>query len=239
MINFHWKIEECHCWFLANTQHLDYLTNNMNYNLFFWKWKTTSVNKHVNDHNITGITQVSIRDRFRPYSRGSSGGWTKTATGINEKIKLSNATTENRDCKSTLCIGTTPSECSLSKEHMAYVLSYGLCSFDKEHSLGLMPMHNVNLQSLLSVVALLNLVFSLMPVAFFVLPPDESHKQGRNRSRMLTCVIPVMLWSLTCLLTDVVFFLSLDRYGSPPGGVISVVPLLFPWWFYVIISLYL
>ena len=239
MNNFHWKIEECHCWFQATTQHLDFLTNNMNYNLFFWKWKTTSVNKHVNDHNITGITQVRIRDRFRSCSRDSSGGWTKTTTGINEKTKLSDATKENRDCKSTLCIGTTPSECSLSKEHMAYVFSYGLSSFDKEHSPGLMPLHNADLQSLFFVVALLNLVFSLMPVAVFVLPPDESHKQGRNRSRMLTFVIPAMLWSLTCLLTDVVFSLSLDRYSSPPGGVISVVALLFPWWFYVIMLLYL
>ena len=28
-----------------------------------------SINKHVNDHNITGIAQVSIRDRFRPEVR--------------------------------------------------------------------------------------------------------------------------------------------------------------------------
>ena len=33
-----------------------------------------SINKHVDDHNITGIAQVSIRDRFRPCSRDSSGG---------------------------------------------------------------------------------------------------------------------------------------------------------------------
>ena len=25
-----------------------------------------SINKHVDDHTITGIAQVSIRDRFRP-----------------------------------------------------------------------------------------------------------------------------------------------------------------------------
>ena len=33
-----------------------------------------SINNHVDDHNITGIAQVSIRDRFRPCSRDSSGG---------------------------------------------------------------------------------------------------------------------------------------------------------------------
>ena len=36
------------------------------------KDKTMSINKHVDDHNITGIAQVSIRDRFRPCSRDSS-----------------------------------------------------------------------------------------------------------------------------------------------------------------------
>ena len=30
------------------------------------KKKTTSVNRHVDDHNTTGIEQVSIRNRFRP-----------------------------------------------------------------------------------------------------------------------------------------------------------------------------
>ena len=70
-------------------------------------------------------------------------------------------------------------------------------------------MHIVDLQVLFSVAALLNLVFSLMPLAVFVLPLDESLKQGRNRSGMLTCVIPVVLLStLTCLLNDVVFFFS-------------------------------
>ena len=60
-------------------------------------------------------------------------------------------------------------------------------------ALVVMPMHNVDLQALFSLAALLNLVFSLMPLAAFVLPPDKSLEQGRNRSRMLNCVIPVML----------------------------------------------
>ena len=55
------------------------------------------------------------------------------------------------------------------------------------------PMHNVDLQALFSVTALLKLVFSLMPQAVFVFPPDESLEQGQNRSQMLTCLIPVML----------------------------------------------
>ena len=97
---------------------------------------------------------MTIRDRFRPCSRDSSGGRTKTARGINEKTKLSNAAMKIR------------SELAL---------------------------HNVDLQALISVAALLNLVFSLMPRAVFVLRPDESLEQGRNRSQMLNCVIPVML----------------------------------------------
>ena len=59
---------------------------------------------------------------------------------------------------------------------------HGLCSFDKEHSLGVMPMLNVDLQALFFIAALLNLVFSLMPLAVFVLPPDESLEQDRNRT---------------------------------------------------------
>ena len=54
-------------------------------------------------------------------------------------------------------------------------------------------MHNADLQALFSVAALVNLIFLLMPLAVFVLPPDEFFEQGRNRSQMLTCVIPVML----------------------------------------------
>ena len=34
------------------------------------------INKNVHDHNITRIAQVSLRDRFRPCSRDSSGGIT-------------------------------------------------------------------------------------------------------------------------------------------------------------------
>ena len=94
---------------------------------------------------------MCIRDRFRACSREdertgqksgtsnrASGGRTKTARGINQKTKLSEAATENR-------------------------------------------------------AALLNLFVSLMYQAVFVLPPDESLEQVRNRSRMLTCVSPVML----------------------------------------------
>ena len=56
-----------------------------------------------------------------------------------------------------------------------------------------MPMHIVDLQVLFSVAALLNLFFSLMPLAVFVLSLDESLEQGQNRPRMLTCIIPVVL----------------------------------------------
>ena len=41
------------------------------------KEKITSVRKHVDDHNTTGIAKVSICDRFRSCSRDSSGGRTK------------------------------------------------------------------------------------------------------------------------------------------------------------------
>ena len=69
----------------------------------------------------------------------------------------------------------------------------------------------IDLHSLISVAALLNLVLSLMPLSDFVLAPDESFEQGRNRGlRMLTCVIPVMLWLSICLLTEVVLSFSRD-----------------------------
>ena len=55
------------------------------------KEKTTSVNKYINNHNITEIAQVNIRQQFCTCLRDSLGGRTKTARGINEKIKLSNA----------------------------------------------------------------------------------------------------------------------------------------------------
>ena len=109
------------------------------------KEKTTSVNKHIDDRNIIGMTQASIRDRFRPCSRESSGGKIKTAMGHQRENQI-------KQCK------------------------------DVEH-----------LQALFSVAALLNLVISLMPMAAFVLPPDESLELERNRTRMLTCVILVML----------------------------------------------
>ena len=87
-----------------------------NYNDSNEKEKANSVNKCFNHHNITGITQVSICNRFCPCSRDSSGGRTKTAWGI-KKTKLSNAAMENRASKSTLCIGILPRECSLSNDH--------------------------------------------------------------------------------------------------------------------------
>ena len=143
-----------------------------------------SINKHVDDHNITGIAQVSIRDRFRPCSRDSSGGRTTR--------KQSNAATENRTCKPTSCIGITPSECSLSKNkamgtpsRLVFVVLDSLLGvpialfFDKEHSLGVMPMHDVGLQVLFSVAALLNLVFSLF---FRLMSPLSKDETGRGCS---------------------------------------------------------
>ena len=82
------------------------------------KEKTTSINKQVRDHSITGIAQVSICDRFRP------------------------------------------------------------CSRDKEHSLGVMSMHDVYLQVLFSFAALLNLVFSF----FRLMSPLSKDETGRGCS---------------------------------------------------------
>ena len=93
---------------------------------------------------------------------------------------------KQRRLTSTLTI-TTLQELQLLGVPVIYVL------FDKEHLLGVMPMHIVDLQVLFSVAALLNLFFSLMPLAVFVLSLDESLEQGQNRSRMLTCIIPVVL----------------------------------------------
>ena len=72
------------------------------------KEKALSINKHVDDHNTTGIAQVSIRPVSSLLKRLIR--WKN-----NEKTKLSNAATENRTCKPTSCIGITPSECSLPK----------------------------------------------------------------------------------------------------------------------------
>ena len=36
---------------------------------------------------------------------------------------------------------------------------WALCTLDKEHSLGVMPMHNADLQTLFSIAALLSLFF--------------------------------------------------------------------------------
>ena len=94
-------------------------------------------------------SQVSIRNRFHPFSRVSSGGKTKNGLGHQPETKLSNAAIKNRACKSTSCIGITPSECSCSSFggfmyfFIVYLGALWLCSFDKEPSLGVMPMHNI------------------------------------------------------------------------------------------------
>ena len=93
---------------------------------------------------------------------------------------------KQRRLTSTLTI-TTLQELQLLGVPVIYVF------VDKEHLLGVMPMHIVDLQVLFSVAALLNLFFSLMPLAVFVLSLDESLEQRQNRSRMLTCIIPVVL----------------------------------------------
>ena len=88
-----------------------------------------------------------------------------------------------------------------------------------------MPMHDVDLQVCSPSLHCLNW-FSRCSSAWWVpwartKPVADAH-----------LCIPVVLWSWTCLLIDVVFFpFSLIRYGSPPGGAISLVPLWFPWWF--------
>ena len=80
------------------------------------KWKRRK------QRRSTSVTTVTTPQEFagehpRPVSsllKGLIWQKNKTARGINEKSKLSSAATENRACKSTLCIGFTPSECSLS-----------------------------------------------------------------------------------------------------------------------------
>ena len=72
------------------------------------KEKTTSVNKHVNDHNTRVIAQVSIHNWFCPCSMDSSGRRPKQSGASTKKNKLSNVAIKNRACKPTLCIGITP-----------------------------------------------------------------------------------------------------------------------------------
>ena len=60
-----------------------------------------------------------------------------------------------------------------------YLGSLWLCSFDKEYSLGVMPMHDVGLQVLFSVAALLNLVF---PLFFLLMSPLSKDETGHGCS---------------------------------------------------------
>ena len=52
--------------------------------------------------------------------------------------------------------------------------------------------------------------------------------------RRCSLVILVMLWLSIYLSTDFVFSFHVNLYSSPPGGVISLVPLRFFWWFCVV-----
>ena len=88
-----------------------------------------------------------------------------------------------------------------------------------------MPMHDVGLQVLYYVAALLNLVFSLF---FRLMSPLSKDETGRGCSpvQFLCCCDLDMLADWRCF-----FLFHLIRYGFPPGGAISLVPLWFPWWF--------
>ena len=154
-------------------------------------------------------------------------------------------------CKTTSCISITPSECSLSKEQSCFSFSIDSLWFparrcDISGTLVVPLVVFVVLDSLLgvpialffwqgtlawrdayawcrfaslfSVAALLKLIFSLF---FRLMSPLSKDETGRGCS---PC-IPVVLWSWTCLWIDVVFPFPLIRYGSPPGGAISLAPL--------------
>ena len=86
------------------------------FNLSFEKEKTTSIDKYIDDHNITGIASEHPR-LVSSLLKGLIGRKEKNGLGHQRETKLSKAATENRACKSTLCIGIPLSECSLSSEH--------------------------------------------------------------------------------------------------------------------------
>ena len=108
------------------------------------KERTTSVIKHINDHNVTGITQVSIRDRFRPCSRTrhaeeqkQHGASTKKPNSAMQRWRTELAIWHYAKASPTRWFYVV----------LSSILGFpmALCSFDKEHLLGVMPMHNVEL----------------------------------------------------------------------------------------------
>ena len=79
--------------------------------------------------------------------------------------------------------------------------------------------------SLFSIAALLKLVFSLF---FRLMSPLSKDETGRGCSPVHSCGVVIM----DLLVDRCCFFpFPLIRYGSPPEGAISLVPLWFPWWF--------
>ena len=124
---------------------------------------------------------MSVRNRFCPCSRDSSGGRTKMGTHQAEEQKFYVALDSLLGVPMAYFVFTR-------NARLAWCLcTMSICKFCSP--------------SLLCLIW-----FSRWwPGCFCVLPPDESLEQGRNRSQMLTCANPVMLCSLTCLLTDVVF----------------------------------
>ena len=73
------------------------------------KEKTTSVDKYIDDRNIIGITSEHPR-AVSFLLKGLIRRKYKNGLGHHREIKLSNAVTEKRACKATLCIGITPNE---------------------------------------------------------------------------------------------------------------------------------
>ena len=98
------------------------------------------------------------------------------------------------------------------------------CSDEEQN---LMPLHDVGLQVLFSVAALLNLVFSLFFHLMSSLSKDETGRGCSPVQFLWCCDYGHACWStLFCF-----FPFPVICSGSPPRGAISLVPLWFPWWF--------
>ena len=122
-----------------------------------------SIRKHVDDHNTTGIAQVSIRDRFRPCSRDSSGK--RTTRKPNQAMQRRRTELANRHHAMASRQASVP--CQKNK------------AMGTPSRLGVMPLHDVGLQVLFYVAALLDSVFSLF---FYLMSPLSKDETGRGCS---------------------------------------------------------
>ena len=124
----------------------------------------------------------------------------------NEKTKLSNAATENRAYKPTSWIGITPSECSLYFKWVFLPYTHAKWVLHTRQVRQVMLIHDVGLQALFSVAALLNLVFSLLFRLMSPLSKDETGRGGSPVQFLWCCDHGHSCWSVDNILCFFLFF---------------------------------